>query len=208
MTLRRIRDDITNLLLSIISAMQFSVIPLRDISGIADDSLFSPCTHLSQSRILLYFNPPALILSQMPVQHIHIVQRHHVNESLDLIDIEKMTAHIKVGTTITECRLIGNSHSRKRRIRSQALAQSLSPVKDARSRTAPDGNTVRADCQLIAFLRKFFVNVNADLLLRNRLDSNGQSLPRFLGNIIRQESGLIEKSRIRQRNQRIVIDKK
>ena len=119
-----------------------------------------------------------------------------------------MTAHIKVGATITECRLILDLHRRKRRVRSKTLAKGLSSVKDARRRTAPDRNAIRTDCQLIAFLRKFFVNVNADLLLRNRLDSNGQSLSRFLGNIIRQESGLIEKSRIRQRNQRIVIDKK
>ena len=188
--------------------MQFSVIPLRDISGIADDSLFSPGTHLSQPWIPLYLHSPSLVLSQMPVQHIHIVQRHHVDVSLDLIDSEKMTAHIKVGATITECRLILDLHRRKRRVRSKTLAKGLSPVKDARRRTAPDRNAIRTDCQLIAFLRKFFVNVNADLLLRNRLDSNGQSLSRFLGNIIRQESGLIEKSRIRQRNQRIVIDKK
>src|SRR3990172_9072590 len=73
MPLGRVCNDLTNLILRVVSAVPNRVELLGAVR--ADHRSVSPCADLRQLRILLYLDPPPLILRQMPVEFIHLVHR-------------------------------------------------------------------------------------------------------------------------------------
>ncbi len=65
-----------------------------------DDCTIAPGTHLCQFRVLLYFNPPALIFSQVPVKGIEFMQGEIINILFNKGNGQKMTAYIQVHTPV------------------------------------------------------------------------------------------------------------
>jgi len=68
----------------------------------------TPRADLSELRIFFDFNPPALVIRQMPVKHVQFVQRHRVKNGFDFGLAEKMTAHVEHESTPLEARPVLN----------------------------------------------------------------------------------------------------
>ena len=68
----------------------------------------SPCACLRQFGVFLYFDSPALIFCQMPVETIHFVDGHHVDHSFYLIFTEEMSAFVQHKTSPFETGSIFN----------------------------------------------------------------------------------------------------
>ena len=77
-----VRHNVAYLLLCIVAAIRCLVVKV----GIrADDRTATLGTYGDQLRPFLDFDAPALIISEVPVKHVHIMQRQQVDELLDKI---------------------------------------------------------------------------------------------------------------------------
>ncbi len=68
--------------------------------------------HLGQARIALDLGAPALVVGQVPVQHVEFVERQDVDIGLDFVNREDMAAAVQVGTAVSERGLVLNLHPR------------------------------------------------------------------------------------------------
>ena len=91
-----ISNHLSHLILWIISSM------LRSIQ------LGSPCTYFCKKRVRIDLDTPALIFCQMPMQHIHLVQRKVVNRFFNECDIHKMPTTIQQQPPMFKIRWILN----------------------------------------------------------------------------------------------------
>ena len=108
-TCRCILNNLPNLLLCIETAVRGTVINARKKGS--NNGLLPYRTFLSKLRIFLYLNPPALILSKMPVESIELVHCHKINIPLDESSIKEVAAHIKMHTPVRKSRLVLNRHA-------------------------------------------------------------------------------------------------
>ena len=123
-----ILHNFTHLVLCIESAVPHIFVQSRVAS---DDRPVSPCSHLSEQRILVDLHTPSLVFSKMPVEGVHVVQHHHIDILFDEIDIEEMTAHIEVHATVGETGAVGYLYIRNRHLlgsHGKRLAQCLYAV--------------------------------------------------------------------------------
>ena len=100
--LRGIFHKITDLFLCVIPSVGLSVVDSR--SQRAYDGLFPPLSFLCQQRVFLYLQTPTLILGKVPMEPVHLVQRHQVDVPFQEVDVEVMQAAVQMHSTITEPR--------------------------------------------------------------------------------------------------------
>ena len=81
-----ILHDFPDIILCIESAIRLVYKRITLFAGIVRHvCTFSDRTDFSQARILLNFDSPALILSQMPVESVQLMHSHHVDEGLHIL---------------------------------------------------------------------------------------------------------------------------
>ena len=90
-----VRDNLLELLLRIIS-------PLLTQKGFG----------ALKARIFLRFETPPLIFGKMPVEKIHLVKRHHVENRLDALDLKEVTSAIVHEPAPAEGRPVHNAATR------------------------------------------------------------------------------------------------
>ncbi len=91
----------------------------------------------------------------MPVKTIDVVEGAHVDEGLDLIDIEEVADNVEVGTAVAEAGRVVNDGlrhgDRLGKIDRKRLAQGLHAVEHSRGRCTLNGDTFRGDCDAVGF---------------------------------------------------------
>ena len=159
--------------------------------SVTHQCLFSHRTDFVQTRIFLNLDSPALVVSQMPMESIHIMKRHHVQISFHLIHSEKMTADIEMRTPIMEFRSILDSSSRKLFCHRKALSQCLRSIENTCRRPSRNPHTILADLHSVPFGIQVFVNVyvNAVSALTSLL--NLRALAGFLLDKLGEERGIL-----------------
>ena len=103
-------------------------------------TLASPRTHGVQQRITLAFQPPSVVVRQVPVKLVHLVCRHDVEHPLDILHREEMTRHIEVAASPCKARVVDDRTFWKRHlrvahipnVRRQHLHQRLEPIEKPR----------------------------------------------------------------------------
>ena len=96
--------DITAFFLCIVTTIRDVVVDAH-IAG-TYDSFLTQTSFFSQFRISLYFETPALILCQMPVELVAAMQGHSIQELLDKLNTEEVATTIQQYTTIREAGLV------------------------------------------------------------------------------------------------------
>src|SRR6185312_12489418 len=83
-----------------------SIRPIRVRSfGIeTESSAGAPRADLGKLGIFFYFNPPTVIVGQMPMKRVQLVQRHGVQHGLDFCFVKKMATHIEQNSPPFETR--------------------------------------------------------------------------------------------------------
>src|SRR5258706_15243489 len=95
-----ISNNLFDLGLCIITSIFHSVISFPRVA--ANDGSISPGANLCKLWIFFYFNPPSLVLRQMPVKSIELVQGEIINIFFDEGYREEMTTHIEVHSPISK----------------------------------------------------------------------------------------------------------
>ncbi|EJX04670.1 hypothetical protein EVA_07223 [gut metagenome] len=88
-------------------AIRFHIAPTQHLA-------VSPATNRGQLRVLGDFDTPALVLGQVPVETVHLVSSHHVNDLLDFIFTKEVATFVEHKAAPAETGLIGNVDSRQR----------------------------------------------------------------------------------------------
>ena len=120
-------------------------------------------TYFSELRVLLDFDSPALVLCKMPVKPVHLVDGHHVNIFLDLVDAEIVTGAVQMHSSVGKARLVLDGNAAKRPVRLRGLgcaidldrehlADGLDSVHEALHTGCRDAGRERSDPEFIAFL--------------------------------------------------------
>ena len=113
-SVRRIFYDFPDLLLSIIAAVRLAVILLGAVIQMSDKGLVPHRTFFYEFRIAFDFHPPALVIRNVPVEHVHVVQRHHVYVCLHFVYREEMAAYVKMRPAIAEMRVVRDFRCREK----------------------------------------------------------------------------------------------
>src|SRR5664280_17557 len=92
--------NIPDLILGIESSVRFPIIDKRLLPAMTHESLFTERSNLYKPGIFLYFYPPSLVISQVPVQGVHFIKGYHVDISLYIFGREEMTAHVKMHSPV------------------------------------------------------------------------------------------------------------
>ena len=105
-----ISDDIAKLLLGIETAIALSIglIAAEDLGAV------SICSDLGELGILLDFDSPALVLGEMPVETVHFVDCHEVEDLLDFLDGEEVAAAVEEESSVFKTRAVHYADKRKR----------------------------------------------------------------------------------------------
>ena len=112
-----VTDNVLHLLLGIVERSVLAVglctlagpVCLAVLYNLGDGSIvtaFAFCTGGGEQRILLYLGSPALVIGQMPVEHVHLVDGHQVKHLLYLLHGEEMTANVKHEATVGKARFV------------------------------------------------------------------------------------------------------
>ena len=152
--LRRIGDDVLDLLLRIPAhdgdVVDLSVLPAVDLR------LVALAADLGEQRILLDLNAPALIVGQMPMQHVELVQTHEVEDLFDLLFAEEVARLVDLEPSPLKARTVLDARARDGRLaalfelRERRHAQRLHAVDRAAPVRSGDLDAVLADRQLVA----------------------------------------------------------
>ena len=65
-----------------------------------------------QQRIFLDLNPPSLVISKMPVKPVQLIERHGIQQILNLLNGEEMPCHIQHDAPPSEFRSILHAAAR------------------------------------------------------------------------------------------------
>ena len=155
-------DNVLHLLLSVVATVADAVITAPIL---LDDSTVSERSYLGELRVLLDFNPPTLVISQMPMEAVELVKRHDVQILLDFLDGEEMPRAVKVHASVAEARLVLDLHAREeellRRVRlitknidARELLQCLDRIEESIVRRSADDAVNLADGDGIFLLRE------------------------------------------------------
>src|SRR5579872_1081487 len=91
---RRIFDDVADLVLRIISAV-FGAVVAR-ARRVADDRTAAAGADFREQGITFDFNAPALVLRKVPVEVVHFMQRDKIDIAFDEFDGEEMSADVQM----------------------------------------------------------------------------------------------------------------
>ena len=69
-------------------------------------------THFCESGILGHVNAPALVVGQVPVEAVHLIERHHVEHTLHLFLVEEVAGDVHHESAVTKHGLVGDVHKR------------------------------------------------------------------------------------------------
>src|SRR5690606_1234668 len=108
-TIFGISYHVSDLLLSIKTTMRIRIyiVPRLEVCTCP------PGTHLRQSGIFLYLYTPAMIFSQMPVEHIQLVHGEVVDKFFDIFHGIEIPAHVQHQSPPTETGAVNDIHRRK-----------------------------------------------------------------------------------------------
>ena len=107
--------------------------------------------YFGQLRVFFYLSAPALIICEMPVEHIHLKQRGGINHFFQIRDGEKMAGAVNHKGTIRVGRLVTDAHAWNPPYASgYELPDRLHRVKQPARRAGADCNPLRADMQPVA----------------------------------------------------------
>ena len=146
---------------------------------------------LYQLRIAVNGHAPALVVGQVPVETVHIVQRHRVEILLHKLHAEEMAGYIQVHAAIAKPRGILDNGSRKDGLAlqaSQRLAQRLNAVEHALRRLSLNGHLLlRHDDAIALSLRHLRVQLQHHLAALCPLRTDGNIQAGRLLHILLQE---------------------
>ena len=121
------------------------------------DGLLAHGADFRQFGIFLDFDAPALVFRQMPVENVDIVEGHHVNQFLQVVHREEMTAHVNHKATVAVLREVlhrtcGQCAQCFTVRDGQRLVDGLHAIEYASLSLSVQGHLVGSDVQHIAFL--------------------------------------------------------
>ena len=132
MTGSNIGHNLTGLGLGIVATIRNLIV---DIRVGTNDGTCALRTDSDELRPLLDFDAPALVVSEMPVEDIHIVHGQQVEELLHECDGEEMTRAVEVHTSPREPRTVRDHHGIHDRSLAYGLTQRLDAIKHPCCRT-------------------------------------------------------------------------
>ena len=102
-----IGDDLANVVLGVKTAVQ-PVGPIGRARFRIESVLnaASPGAYVREFRILLDLDAPAVVVHQVPMEGVHLLQRHGVEQALDLLLREEVAAHVEHQSAPAEARII------------------------------------------------------------------------------------------------------
>lgn len=109
-------------------------------------------TSVRRGYFLIY--APSLVVGEVPVQAVHVVERHHVDVGFHLVNGEEVAAHVEVDAAVGEARLVGDDRGRQQGRAAaghDGLAQRLQTVEDAGLGIAAYLDAVAGDAQRVGF---------------------------------------------------------
>ena len=68
----------------------------------------APCSALGEQRIFLDFNAPSLVVGEVPVEAVELIERHEVDDFLDLVLREEVAGAVEMETAPSEARTVGD----------------------------------------------------------------------------------------------------
>ena len=104
----RVTNAFAHLLPGVIPSVRLRVLLGTPVLGRPQVGAVAPGTPAGQFRILPDFDPPPLILGQMPLQAIQLVHRHQVDNRLDLLGTEKVPSRVEQQRPVTDAGLIAD----------------------------------------------------------------------------------------------------
>ena len=124
-----------------------------------------PCSHLGEQRILVNLDAPAVVVGEVEMELVELVQGHHIQVFLHLVNIEEMAAHIQMAASPLETRVVGDFDSWNgychrvfcARIGRRQLEQRLETVEQARFCIGGNQNDFFIYRELVAFVAKYIV---------------------------------------------------
>ena len=153
---RRVGHDFAHLILGVESAVARAVEALVSVG--ADLRGFAPGPDLSEARVALDFDAPALVLGEVPVKAVHFVLGHQVEVAFDEFDVKKVAADVQVHSAVGKGGLVAHGHGGQRLAAVLGLDQGLDSVKDGGSGTSSDHNLALADAQCVGLGRNALLN--------------------------------------------------
>ena len=88
------------------AATIFRVVKEPTINAIAHKRAFTTASHLGEFGIFGNLDAPTLVVGQVPVQTIHLVERHDVENALHLVLVEEVTSNVEHISTIRQQRFV------------------------------------------------------------------------------------------------------
>mmetsp|Transcript_44492 Transcript_44492/g.114504 ORF Transcript_44492/g.114504 Transcript_44492/m.114504 type:complete len:357 (+) Transcript_44492:702-1772(+) len=137
--LLRVRHDVTNLLL-----------------GVGLPAAEALRTDLRELRVAVDWQPPTLVVGEVPMEAVELEGGHGVKKELHLLRPEEVPAHVEKETTPLEARRILDQHLRQLlsvRARLHQLPQGLHAVEEAGERRRHQLNLMFPDLQNVALGR-------------------------------------------------------
>mmetsp|Transcript_80693 Transcript_80693/g.261538 ORF Transcript_80693/g.261538 Transcript_80693/m.261538 type:complete len:345 (-) Transcript_80693:181-1215(-) len=137
--LLRVRHDVTNLLL-----------------GVGLPAAEALRTDLRELRVAVHWQPPTLVVGEVPMEAVELEGGHGVKQELHLLRPEEVPAHVELETTPLEARRILDQHLRQLlsvRARLHQLPQGLHAVEEAGERGCRQLNIMLPDLQNVALGR-------------------------------------------------------
>ncbi len=120
----------------------------------------APRTHLGELGVALDLDPPALVIGEMPVQHVELVHGHRVEHMLDRCHVVEVARHIQMLAAPAETRPVADGHRRYLDIalaciRGHQLPCAHGAVEQPGAITRLDAEALRVAIQAIAFLLRY-----------------------------------------------------
>ena len=133
---------LASLLLSIVARNRHAVVLARLRSR---DCARTLRANLGKQRIFLYLDAPSLVLGEVPMEVVDVVHREDVDEFLQIVDAEEVSAAVDHERAVGEARRIGYLHSRQEHLLlafhdRQRLHHGLHSVEHASMSCAVDGD--------------------------------------------------------------------
>jgi len=164
-----ITDQLADVVLRVKATVTPAVELPRLVAVVSDQRLVAPSADLGQPRVLLDFDPPALVVGQVHLQAVEFVLGHHVDKPQHVVLGQEVPRRVDQQPAPREPRPVGDAKARKaaglaldwlrggKELGREQLAQGLDGVEQSRRFGRPEFDPLRADLQLVAFRAKLAV---------------------------------------------------
>ena len=109
MTLSSILDEVAEFVLGVEASVTDGIVY---VAVMPEDRTITIRTYLSQLRVFLDFDAPALVFAEVEVELVHVVQGHHVEVNLHRIQVHEMAARVEVHAAIGEVGIVSYCSAR------------------------------------------------------------------------------------------------